>query len=163
MKDKEKGWKKLNPQRNKLLKEIAKGKSVPEAAKVAGYSYPQAANTAMRQMRSELVAALEKRGWGPDQFVEKYLVPMLGAKKTLYAQCEGIFTDSRDVEDNGSRISAGEQYLKVVGGFAPLNIEHSGAVVHFLTPAEKRDAEESVKQLLAYDSDAEDSIDGEAE
>ena len=88
---------------------------------------------------------------------------MLGAKKTLWAQSEGIFTDHTEVEDNGSRISAGDQYLKVVGGYAPLNIEHSGAVVHYLTPAEKRDAEESVKQLLAYDSDAEDPIDGEAE
>ena len=156
-------WKKLNPRRAALLKEIAKGKTTSEAAKVAGYSHPNAANTALRQMRGELVQALEKRGWGPDQFVEKYLVPMLSAKKTLYASEHGIFTDSRDVEDNGARINAGEQYLKVIGGFAPVNVELHGAVVHVLTSAEKREAVESVKQLLTYDSEVEDPIDGEVE
>ena len=156
-------WKKLNPQRAKLLQEIAKGKSTPEAAKAAGYAQPQNANTALRQMRGELVQALEKRGWGPDHFVEKYLIPMLMAKKTLYASEHGIFTDSRDVEDNGARVSAAEQYLKILGGFAPVNVELHGAVVHVLTSAEKREAVESVKQLLTYDSDAEDPIDGEVE
>ena len=88
---------------------------------------------------------------------------MLSAKKTLYASEHGIFTDSRDVKDNGARINAGEQYLKVIGGFAPVNVELHGAVVHVLTSAEKREAVESVKQLLTYDSEVEDPIDGEVE
>ena len=109
-------------------------------------------------MRGEVIAALEKRGWGIDEFVEKGMIPLLQAKKTIFAQHEGIFTDKREVDANSTRLGANDQYLKLLGVCAPVSIEHSGAVVHVLTEAEKREAAETVKRLMAYDSEAENPI-----
>jgi hypothetical protein len=163
MKDKKRTFAKLNPLRRKLLKALPACDSIGEAGRIAGYAQPQNANRAIQQMRPLVMAALEKRGWDVDQFVDKYLVPMLQAKKTIFAQHEGIFTDSRTTADNGSRISAADQYLKVLGLYAPVQVEHSGSFVHILTPQEKREAEETVKRLLAYDSNSTNPIAGELE
>ena len=158
MKRKKRQFEKLNPQRRKLLKALAdpRVKSIGEAGRIAGYAQPQNANRAIQQMRPLIIAALEKRGWDIDTFVEKYLIPMLQAKKTLFAQHEGIFTDKRTVGDNGSRIAAGDQYLKILGVYAPVHLDVSGTVNHVLTAREKEEAKRVVAQLMAYDSESED-------
>ena len=72
-----------------------------------------------------------------------------------FAQHEGMFTDKRTVADNAVRLSAGDRYLKILGAYTPLSVEHSGVVEYVLTEREKREAEESIKCLMACDNDAE--------
>jgi len=143
------------------MEHIVQGKSVTEAAKIAGYSCIQAASNALRAMRPQLADALVKNGWGPEDFVKKHLIPLLKAKKTLLAQHEGIFTDKRTVTDNAVRLSAGDQYLKILGAYAPLSVEHSGVVEYVLTEREKLEAEATLKTILAEDSVGENPLLGE--
>jgi len=49
-------------------------------------------------------------------------------------------------------LSAGEQYLRILGAYAPLSVEHSGVVEHALTEREKREAEATIRTILAEDS-----------
>ena len=154
-------FRKLNPQRRKLLQEIAKGKSIGAAGIAAGYAQPQNANRAIQQMRAEIIAALAKYGWDIDRFA-RHQISLLEAKKMLFFQNEGIVTDQREVYDNAIRLGAGDQCLKILGAYAPLSVEHSGAV-HVLTEAEKREAAETVKRLMAYDSESENPIETEVE
>jgi hypothetical protein len=154
---------KLNPQRRKLLVELAKGKSVNAAAKAAGFNYPQSATRAMSQMRPQILEAMAKRGWDVDRFAE-HQVELLNAKKTLFFQHEGEVTDSRTVKDNQIRLAAQDQCLKMLGVYAPVNVEHSGVIEHVLTEREKREAEASIKTLLLCEnSAAADAIEGEFE
>jgi hypothetical protein len=46
-------------------------------------------------------------------------------------------------------------YLKIVAGYAPQSVEHSGTISHILTESEKREAKRVVEQLIAYDSEGE--------
>jgi len=150
-KGKRHNYRRGNPQRRVLAEQIVKGKSVAEAGRIAGYSCPQAASNALRSMREEIAKALERNDWGPEKFVTKHLIPMLTAKKVLYAQNGGIFTDKRVVRDNATRLAAGDQYLKILGAYAPLSVEHSGVVVHELTEREKQEAVECVARILEYE------------
>ena len=142
-------FRKLNPKRYRLLKETAKG--TPNAWRVAGYSHPQSANLALKQMRPELLAEMEKLGWGMQRFAE-HQRDLLEANKTLYFSHQGIVCDKRTVKDNGIRLAAGDQYLKLFGLYAPVNVEVSGTVTHELTEREKQEAVECVARILEYEA-----------
>lgn len=86
----------------------------------------------------------------------------LDAKETVFFQKDGIVCDSRDVVAWGER-RAYAQLAAQYGGYFTPQVEMTGAVVHILTPAEKAEAAETIKRLIAYDSDEENPIEGEAE
>lgn len=138
-----------------LLKELSKGKSVTEAAKVAGYAHPNAASNAVRSMRERFSDKLSELNWGPEHFIEKHLVPMLQRKETLFFASNGIVMDKRVVEDTAAQQRAGDMYLKIVGGYAPTQIEHGGTIRHEMTEAEKQEAMGSLERLQVFDSECE--------
>jgi hypothetical protein len=148
---------KLNPQRQRLLKAITQGNNIGEAGRMAGYAHAQSANRAIREMRPLILEAMAKYGWDIDRFA-RHQVALLEAKKTIFAQREGIFTDKRTVADNATRLAAQEQCLKMLGVYAPLSVEHLGTIEHVLTERERREAEESVKTILACDSEEENPL-----
>lgn len=138
-----------------LLKELSKGKTVAEASKIAGYAHPAAASNAVRSMRERFTDKLSELNWGPEHFVEKHLVPMLQRKETLFFASNGIVMDKRVVEDTAAQQRAGDMYLKIVGGYAPTEVQHSGRIVHEMTEAEKEEAMGSLERLQVFDSECE--------
>jgi hypothetical protein len=150
-------FQKLNPRRRRLLKALATSTSIGEAGRRAGYAHPQNANRAIQQMRPLILQAMEKHGWDIDRFA-RHQVKLLEAKKTLFAQREGRFTDKRRVDDNSIQLAAQEMGLKILGVYAPLSVEHSGVVEHVLTEREKLEAEASLKTILAEESDSENPL-----
>jgi hypothetical protein len=96
-------------------------------------------------MRPLILEAMAGYGWDIDRFA-RHQVALLEAKKAIFAQREGIFTDKRTVADNATRLAAQDQCLKMLGVYAPLSVEHSSVVEHVLTEREKREAEESMRQ-----------------
>ena len=161
MKRRAKSFQKLNPQRRRLLLELAKGKGTTEAARLAGYAHGPSANRAIQQMRPQLLQAIEKYGWTIDRFA-KHQAELLEASKTLFFQHEGRVTDKRTVKDNAIQLAAQDQCYKLLGVYAPVSVEHSGVVEHVLTEREKLEAEASIKTLLLCEtSEAENAIEGE--
>lgn len=74
----------------------------------------------------------------------------------------GIIMAERE-EVNWSERRAYLQLAAQYGGYFTPQVEMTGAVVHILTPAEKAEAAETIKRLIAYDSEEENPIEGEAE
>ena len=140
----------LNPRRRIVLQEVAKGKSVQEAGRIAGYAQPQNASRAIQQMRPQILAAMEKLGWGIEKFAQ-HQVKLLNAKKTTYAQQNGIFTDHRTTDDNAIQLGAQDLSYKILGVYAPVNVEVSGTITHELTQQEKQEAIECVARILEYE------------
>jgi hypothetical protein len=98
----------------------------------------------------------------PGEKIATRVAEGLDAKQTIFFQKDGIVCDSRDVIAWGER-RAYAQLAAEYGGYFTPQVEMTGAVVHVLTPAEKAEAAETVKRLIAYDSDAENPIEGEEE
>jgi hypothetical protein len=145
-----------NPQRKRLARLLlANDGDVKKVYRQAGYGSPQAANTAIRQMvaRGEMVEELSKIGWSPREFAKKHLARMLERKKTVYFQNGGIVTDKRVVEDTEAQQRAAEMYLKIFGGYAPVEVEHTGTLFHELTESEKRDANESLARIRVFEAE----------
>jgi len=157
---KKRTFEKLSPQRRRLLKVFSKSRTIAEAAKAAGYTSPQGANNALKAMRPLILAELEKIGWDAARFA-KHQAELLGARKTQFFAHEGEVTDQRTVKDYAIQIQAQDMSLKILGVYAPLAVEHSGIVEHVLSEREKREAENSVKCLLAENGDGENAVDGE--
>src|SRR6266481_3626147 len=116
MKDKKKK-NRLTPQRAKLIKIMAKGKSVGEAAKLAGYSCTQAASNAVRNIRSKMSEVLDRNGLTDEALISKYLKPLMTAEETLFFQHQGIVLDKRRVAALGIRSGALDMALKLKGSY----------------------------------------------
>lgn len=144
--------------RKKLVESLVEGKRLGIAYKEAGYASIQSAQNALRFVRGELLQALVNQGWDAETIIRKCLAPKLRAKKKLFFQNQGIVTDSRTVEDTSAQLAALDMLLKITGGYAPLSVEHSGEIVHVLTPEEKFQAQESVRRLIEYNREEENRL-----
>ncbi len=107
----------LNPQRARLVKAMAAGKSVAEASRIAGYAHPNAAHNALRALKARFSDVMEKHGLTDDTLVTKYLLPLLNAKETRFFAHQGIVLDKRDVPDNGTRTSALDMAFRLKGSY----------------------------------------------
>lgn len=135
-----------------------------DAAVAAGYAITTASNPSYVIESSEVKRAFQeliRKKISADKIADR-VAEGLDAKETIFFQKDGIVCDSREVVAWGER-RAYAQLAAQYGGYFTPQVEMTGAVVHILTPAEKADAVETVKRLIAYDSDAEDPIEGEAE
>jgi hypothetical protein len=156
--------KRTSPMRNKLIRELAKGKTLTAASKSAGYTFPQAASNALRKVRETIPDIMDRCGMTDEALITKNLDPLLRAEKTLYFQNGGVVMDKRVVPDNGIRVTALDIAFRLKNKYPnTLNIEHSGAIVHLMTETEKVEAEESLKRIAAFegDEDSENVIQGE--
>ena len=105
-----------------MLKGLAKGLTITDAAKAAGYSDKyagQVGSQALENIRIKMPAVLDKYGLTDDALVEKYLKPALEANETKFAQKDGIFTDERDVVAWGPRLTALDLAFNLKGSYAP--------------------------------------------
>jgi hypothetical protein len=161
---KKRKYKRRNPMRTKLIREMAKGKTLSEASRDAGYSHVQGASNALRRARETMPELMDRAGFTDEVLIKKYLGPLMDAKKTLYFQNGGIVMDKREVPALDIRQSSLDMAFRLKNKYPnKLEIEHSGAVLHVLTETEKVEAAESLKRIAAFegDEDSEDVIDGE--
>ena len=70
-----------------FVKELAPGKTLTQAAKTAGYSDKNPAQSgyqALAQLRGRVPELLERHGLGEEVLIEKYLLPLLEANETKF-------------------------------------------------------------------------------
>jgi hypothetical protein len=154
----------FNPMRQKLIREMAKGKTLTVAAKEAGYTHVQSASTALRRARETMPDLMDRAGLTDEVMIQKYLLPLMGAKKTLYFQNGGIVMDKREVPALDIRQSSLDMAFRLKNKYPnKLEIEHSGVIEHLLTETEKKEATESLQRIAAFEGDenSENVIDGE--
>lgn len=153
-----------NPMRTKLIREMAKGKTLTAAAKEAGYGTIQAASNTLRRARETMPDLMDRCGMTDEALIKKSLDPLLRAEKTLFFQNGGVVMDKRVVPDLGIRVTALDMAFRLKNKYPnKLEIEHSGAILHVLTETEKKEAEESLKRIAAFegDEDSENVIEAE--
>jgi hypothetical protein len=78
---------KPNMRQQKFVKELAKGKSLAQAARDAGYSEKNANQSgyqALAQLRGRVPELLERHGLGEEVLIDKYLRPLLDAEETKF-------------------------------------------------------------------------------
>lgn len=103
--------------------------TIAEAAVIAGYSDlnpAQSGSQALSGIRVKMPQVLARHGLTEDALVTKYLLPLLNAEETIFAQKDGLFTDSRDVVDNGTRRAALDMTFKVGGYYRGADDEDKG-------------------------------------
>ena len=111
---------KLTPQQRLLVKALAKGANLTEAALEAGYSPEnpgQSGYQAIEQIRVKMPQLLDKHGLTDDSLIEKYLRPALEAEETKFAQKDGMFTDAKNVVSWGPRLTALDMAFNLRGSF----------------------------------------------
>jgi hypothetical protein len=118
---------KPNAGQQKFVRELAKGKTLAQAAKEAGYSskHPnQSGYQALTQLRGRVPELLERHGLGEEVLIEKYLQPLLEAHETKFFK-EGKVRI--DVEALGIRHAALRTAFELHGSYA-LAIPRSSAI-----------------------------------
>jgi len=106
----------------KLVEYIPTSKSHAEAAVKAGYPIKNAAQSAyqaLRQMRGRVPELMDELGISERELIDKHLRSLLTAKRTIFAQKDGKFTDKRTVDALETRIRALELAFLLHGSHAP--------------------------------------------
>jgi hypothetical protein len=110
---------KPSARQQKFVRELAKGNTLTQAAKNAGYSQKyagQAGYQALAQLRGRVPELLERHGLGEDVLIEKYLKPLLEAHETKF------FNEGKtriNVEALGIRHAALRTAFELHGSYAP--------------------------------------------
>lgn len=148
-----------NPMRARLIRELAKGKTLTQSAKDAGYGSPQAASMALRRAREKMPDLMDRVGLTDEALIQKYLGPLLNAEKTLYFQNGGIVMDKRTVPALNIRLSSLDMAFRLKNKYPNrLEIEHTGAIVHLMTETEKVEAAQSLKRIAAFEGEESESV-----
>jgi hypothetical protein len=135
---------------------MAAGRTLTQASKDAGYSCPQAASNAIRRAKETIPDIMDRNGLTDDSLVKDCFKPLLKANKTVFFQNGGVVKDKRVVPALDVRLSALDMAFRLKNKYPnKVEVEHSGAILHVLTETDKRDAEESLKRIAAYESDDE--------
>jgi len=147
----------LNGRQAKYVKERLKGKNKKDAALAAGFPMSMAlrSNKVETPDVKKAFAEIIRRHISGEKIANR-ISEGLDAKETLFFQSEGIVTDHRDVISWSERRRYAELAARY-GGYHTPQVEVQGVIAHVLTPAEKREAQDTVKRLLEY----EDAIEGE--
>ena len=106
----------------KLVKNIPTSKSHAEAAMKAGYPAKNAAQSAyqaLRQMRGRVPDLMDELGISERELIDKHLRRQLNAKKTIFAQKDGEFTDKRTVDALETQTRALDMAFLLHGSYAP--------------------------------------------
>lgn len=124
---KKKGKKlRLSAQQVILLRELAKGKSLTEAGRTAGFAdngyVGQIAHQSLESVKEKMPAILDRLGLTADVAIETYLKPLLVAEETEFAHFKGEITDSINVVAWGPRATGLDMLFKLRGSYAPKEI-----------------------------------------
>lgn len=148
----------LTPQQHNLVKNLLKGMNLTQAAIKAGYSTknaPVIANQALKRIQKKMPQILERNGLSDNALVKKYLKPGLEAQETKFFQKDGVVTDQRDVVAWDPRLRALDMAFRLKGSYAPVNVEHTGNIIHEITAVEKSIAMSSLQKIKALESSSE--------
>ena len=80
---------KPNPRQQNFVRELAKGNTLTQAAKNAGYSQKYAGEAgyqALAQLRGRVPELLERPGLGEEVLIQKNLLPLLEAEETKFSK-----------------------------------------------------------------------------
>jgi hypothetical protein len=117
---------KPNARQQKFIKGLAKGKTLTDAAREAGYkakNLSQSGYQALAQLRGRVPELLERHGLGEEVLIEKYLFPLLDAHETKFFPT-GIKRNGKtvyqvDVQALGIRHAALRTAFELHGSYAP--------------------------------------------
>jgi len=133
--------KQLTPRQVALTKNLISGSTMTDAARKAGYSennLAQSGHQALKAIRLRMPELMDDLGLTERTLLEKHLVPLLSANITKYFQHQGKVTDKRTVPDNDTRLRALETALAEGhdgdGGFGSNTVPHKAAKFALIWP-----------------------------
>jgi hypothetical protein len=100
--------KKLNPRQRKLVKTLAAGATLTDAAKAAGYKAKDPRKSGSQVMNTIATSGagadfLDRMGLTDEVLYSKYIYPLLEATEVKFFQSEGKVTQQKIVADNTTR------------------------------------------------------------
>lgn len=106
----------LSVRQRKILAAMAQGKTIDQIAEELGATR-QTIHNLLQRLKGRLPEVMDDAGLTDAALVNKYLLPLLNAETTEFAKFQGVITDSRDVADNGTRLSALDMAFKLKGSY----------------------------------------------
>ena len=110
----------LTPRQVKFAHNLIGGSTLTEAARNAGYSgknLAQSGHQALKAIRLSMPELLEEAGLTPRVLIEKYLVPMLSATTKKCFHHRGRFVYSRALPDYRTRVMALDMVFRLMGAY----------------------------------------------
>jgi hypothetical protein len=101
--------------RRDQLRRVLAGQPIGQASLDVGYKTKNVGTHALSDTRKRLLAAMDYFHLTPETFTRDYLLPLLNATSTITASYEGKITDTLEVSDNGTRLSAAKECGKLMG------------------------------------------------
>jgi len=111
----------LTPRQALFAKGLASGATITQAARNAGYSgknLAQSGHQAVAALRLKMPELMDEVGLTARMLIEKHLVPLLAAKETKYFVVDRKLV-SRQVEALRIRLDALDMAFRLRGSFAP--------------------------------------------
>jgi hypothetical protein len=118
--------KQLTPRQMVLTKCLLDGATITDAARDAGYSeknLAQSGHQALKAICLSMPEVLDEIGLTERALIEKHLVPLLFATTTRFFQYGGKVTGKRIVADNDARLRALDMALRLRGTFAAADLK----------------------------------------
>ena len=103
--------------RREQLRRVLSGEPVGKSSIAVGYKNEESGRTALYNTRKRLTSTMEVFGLTDAALVRDYLIPLMNATKVEYYAKDGIVTDERIVEDNGTRKDTLRMAFQLKGAF----------------------------------------------
>jgi hypothetical protein len=119
-KETDQGCRQLTPRQVKFAQYLLGGTTLTEAARNAGYSgknLAQSGHQALKAIRLSMPELLEEAGLTSRVLIEKYLVPMLSATTKKCLHHKGRFVYSRALPDYRTRVMALDMVFNLMGAY----------------------------------------------
>jgi hypothetical protein len=119
--------KQLTPRQITLAENFVKGTTITEAARRAGYSgknLAQSGHQAFKAIKRKAPEVMARAGLNLDTVIRKHLDPLLNATETKIFQSDGKITDYVEVNDNTTRLGATRIALELLGAFPSEEEKH---------------------------------------
>ena len=120
----------LTPRQITFTKHLLTGATITEAARKAGYSernLAQSGHQALQTIRLKCPELMVRLELTPSVLIEKYLVPLLSATKTKFFLYKGKVIESRAFPDHHTRLLALDMVFRLMGAYAPNQSRQSPA------------------------------------
>ena len=120
----------LTPRQITFTKHLLTGATITEAARKAGYSernLAQSSHQALQTIRLKCPELMVRLELTPQVLIEKYLVPLLSATKTKFFLYKGKVIESRAFPDHHTRLLALDMVFRLMGAYAPNQSRQSPA------------------------------------
>jgi hypothetical protein len=110
----------LTPRQIAFARNVVKGTTITEAARKAGYSeknLAQSGHQALKAIRLRAPELMDDLGLSLEALIEKHLVPLLSATTTKHFQYKGKVKQARKSPDNAARLRALDMAFLLLGAY----------------------------------------------